>query len=59
LLDSFGDTVETLAEAERLALERGLLTPGDLVVLTGDLPWPRPGQTSLLKVHVVGDLPAP
>jgi pyruvate kinase len=56
LLDSFGDTtLATLAAAERLAVERGLLAPGDLVVFIGDLPGVRPGQTSLLKVHVVGD----
>ena len=55
LLESFGGTVETLAAAEHLAVERGLVTPGDLIVFIGDLPGPRPGQTSLLKVHVVGD----
>ncbi len=57
LLESFGDTVETLIAAEQLVLERGLVASGDLVVFTGDLPLPRPGQTSLLKVHVVGQLP--
>jgi pyruvate kinase len=59
LLDSFGDTtLATLAAAERRAVERGLLQDGDLVVFIGDLPGVRPGQTSLLKVHVVGDQPA-
>jgi pyruvate kinase len=55
LLEAFGGTVETLAAAEHLAVERGLVMPGDLIVFVGDLPGPRPGQTSLLKVHRVGD----
>jgi pyruvate kinase len=54
-LDAFGGTVETLAAAERLAVEHGLVTPGDLIVFVGDLPGPRPGQTSLVKVHRVDD----
>jgi pyruvate kinase len=59
LLDSFGaTTLAALAAAERRAVERGLLRDGDLVVFIGDLPGVRPGQTSLLKVHVVGDQPA-
>jgi pyruvate kinase len=53
-LDSFGDTLTTLAEAEGLAQAAHLIAPGDLMVFTGDLPQPMPGKTTLLKVQVAG-----
>jgi pyruvate kinase len=52
--DGFGDTLTTLLNAERLALRMKLAFPGDLLVFTGDLPQPLPGQTTMLKVQVVG-----
>jgi pyruvate kinase len=59
LLDEFGDTLSTLADAERVAVERGLIAPGDLLVFTGGLPLPTPGKTTLLKVQVAGEPPTP
>lgn len=58
LLDEFGDTLSTLADAERVAVERGLVAPGDLLVFTGGLPLPTPGKTTLLKVQIAGEPPA-
>lgn len=52
LIDRFGDTMETLAQAETLAIEQGLIAPGDLLVFTGGLPKPLPGETTLLTVQV-------
>ena len=59
LLGEFGDTLSTLADAERAAVERGLITPGDLLVFTGGLPLPTPGKTTLLKVQIAGEPPTP
>jgi pyruvate kinase len=59
VLESFADTMGTFAEAEQLALARGLIAPGDLLVFTGGLPQPLPGQTTLLKVQVAGAGPPP
>ena len=59
LLDTFGDTVETLAAAEHLALEWGFYR--DRMTWSSS-PGIRPGPspaTSLLKVHVAGEQPAP
>jgi pyruvate kinase len=53
--EGFGDTLTTLLSAERLALNVGMISPGDLLVFTGDLPQPLPGQTTMLKVQVAGD----
>ena len=59
VLESFADTMGTLEEAEQLALAQGLIAPGDLLVFTGGLPQPLPGQTTLLKVQVAGGHPPP
>ncbi|HYO49771.1 MAG TPA: pyruvate kinase [Chloroflexia bacterium] len=59
LLDEFGDTLSTLADAERVAVECGLIAPGDLLVFTGGLPLPTPGKTTLLKVQIAGEPPTP
>jgi pyruvate kinase len=60
VLESFGDdTMTTLLEAEQLALAQGLIAPDDLLVFTGGLPHPLPGQTTLLTVQVAGALPSP
>ena len=53
--EGFGDTLTTLLSAERLAISKGLAAPGDLLVFTGDLPQPLPGQTTMLKVQVAGE----
>jgi pyruvate kinase len=52
LLERFGETIETLNEAERLARDAEFVTMGDLLVFIGGLPEPQPGQTSLLKVQI-------
>ena len=58
MAEGFGDTLTTLSNAERLALKLGIISPGDLLVFTGDLPQPLPGQTTMLKVQVAGgDVP--
>jgi pyruvate kinase len=54
LIGEFSDSLSTLAEAEQAALDADLISPGDLLVLTGDLPKPLPGQTTMLKVQVAG-----
>ena len=54
LLDRFDDTLVTIEMAERLAMSRGLIVPGDLLVFTSGLPEPMPGRTTLLKVQVAG-----
>jgi pyruvate kinase len=57
LLDHFTDTLEVLSQADRLATERGLVKPGDVLVFTGGLPLPAPGRTTLLKVQIAGEPP--
>jgi pyruvate kinase len=58
LADHFhDDTLVTLSEAERIALDHGLISEGDLLVFAGGLPLPQPGKTSLLKVQVAGEPP--
>ncbi|MEW6524305.1 MAG: pyruvate kinase [Bacillota bacterium] len=55
--------VEAAESTERLvdnavhgALEAGLITPGDLVVITAGVPAGIPGTTNLMQVHTVGDV---
>ncbi|MEO8286651.1 MAG: pyruvate kinase [Chloroflexota bacterium] len=55
LVGGFGEANSALEEAERLAIERGLIATGDLLVFTGGLPLSTPGKTTLLKVQVAGD----
>lgn len=54
--DSAQDTDELLDDAVGTALARGLITNGDLVVITAGVPVGRPGSTNLLKVHTVGQV---
>jgi pyruvate kinase len=55
LIGTFSDSLQTLAEAEAAALRDGHVLPGDLLILTGDLPRPLPGQTTMLKVQIAGE----
>jgi pyruvate kinase len=57
VLDHFTETLEAASQADRLATERGLIRPGDVLVFTGGLPLPAPGKTTLLKVQIAGEPP--
>ncbi len=57
LVERFTDTLDTFTQADRLATERGHIKPGDVLVFTGGLPLPAPGQTTLLKVQIAGEPP--
>lgn len=50
------NTDEMIYEAITTALTQGLISNGDLVVITAGVPVGVPGTTNLLKVHVVGDV---
>ena len=50
----YESTDEMLEMAEKIVVERGLLKEGDKVVITAGVPVGLPGQSNLLKVHVVG-----
>ncbi|KUG03876.1 pyruvate kinase [hydrocarbon metagenome] len=45
-----------LDESINVALEKGCINKGDLIVLTAGVPTGSSGQTNLLKVHIVGDI---
>lgn len=47
--DLFGQAIE-------IAAESGLLSTGDLVVITAGLPLGVPGMTNMIKVHLVGNI---
>ncbi len=49
-------TDEMLDTAVQEALETGLVSHGDLVVLTAGVPVGTPGTTNLMKVHIIGDV---
>jgi len=49
-------TDEMIYESITTALEQGLISNGDLVVITAGVPVGVPGTTNLLKIHVVGDV---
>ena len=46
-------TTELFATASRCAREAGLAKPGDLIVVTGGIPFGETGTTNLLKVETV------
>lgn len=46
---------DMLAEAERVAIEGGLLETGDLVVITAGFPVGGPGSTNTVTVKAIGD----
>ncbi|NSL51276.1 pyruvate kinase [Calidifontibacillus erzurumensis] len=49
-------TDEMLDNAVQDALETGLVSHGDLVILTAGVPVGTPGTTNLMKVHIIGDI---
>ena len=56
LAASIKDTDSMIAAAIEITLAAGLVSPGDLVVITAGVPVGIRGTTNLLKVHVVGDI---
>ncbi|HEX2914929.1 MAG TPA: pyruvate kinase [Chloroflexia bacterium] len=54
LCERYESTDEMLARAEEVVLTAGLVKEGDTVVITAGVPIGTPGQSNLLKVHVVG-----
>ncbi len=51
-------TDEMITEGVKRSLEAGLISLGDLVVVTAGVPVGVPGTTNLLKVHIVGEVVA-
>ncbi|WP_458412243.1 pyruvate kinase [Schinkia sp. CFF1] len=49
-------TDEMLDNAVQDALETGVVSHGDLVILTAGVPVGTPGTTNLMKVHIIGDV---
>ena len=49
----YNNTDEMLAQAEELALARGLVKVGDKILITGGVPVGLSGHTNLIKVQVV------
>lgn len=56
LVDVKHDTDELFAHAVDKAVENGLCSDGNLVVITAGVPMGVNGTTNTLKVHVVGDI---
>ncbi len=54
LVGKYESTDEMLAMAEQAVVDKGLLKDGDMVVVTAGIPVGNPGQSNLLKVHIVG-----
>ncbi|MHB1128030.1 MAG: pyruvate kinase [Bacillota bacterium] len=54
LVESPRGTDEMIGKAVDAALEAGLISQGDLVVVTAGIPAGIAGTTNLLKVHIVG-----
>lgn len=50
------DTDSMISSAVEVSLEAGLISAGDLVVITAGVPVGVHGTTNLLKVHTVGDI---
>lgn len=53
-VDIQGDTEAQIASVEKVVLEKGLLKPGDVVVITMGSPVSAPGTTNLIKIHRLG-----
>lgn len=49
-------TDEMFAEAVLKALDKKLISAGDLVIITAGMPADVPGTTNLIKVHVAGEI---
>jgi len=50
------DTDTMISNAVKVSLEAGLISAGDLIVITAGVPVGVHGTTNLLKVHTVGDI---
>ncbi|MFZ5650486.1 MAG: pyruvate kinase [Bacillota bacterium] len=50
------DTDSMITTAIEASLEEGLISPGDLVVITAGVPVGVHGTTNLIKVHTVGEI---
>ena len=50
------DSDSLFNHAVNRAMEEGLLTDGDLIVITAGLPLGVSGTTNMMKVHIVGDV---
>lgn len=47
-------TDEMLDNAVQICLEKGIVHPGDLTIITAGVPVNEPGTTNLMKIHYVG-----
>ncbi len=56
LIRDIEGTDALLDESINIALEKGCINKGDLIVLTAGVPTGLSGETNLLKVHIVGDI---
>lgn len=48
------DTDDMIHKAEKIALETGLVSRGETIVITAGIPFAIPGTTNLIKVETVG-----
>ena len=55
MVDEKSNTEELFSAAVEASVSAGLISDGDLVVITAGVPVGMSGTTNLLKVHVVGD----
>ncbi|MCB9451695.1 MAG: pyruvate kinase [Anaerolineaceae bacterium] len=56
LIQQFSSIDEMIASVVKAALEAGLATHGDSLVIIAGVPFGVGGQTNFLKIHVVGEL---
>ena len=54
LPDFHQDFLQTASAGNRLLLEKGLVSEGDLIVISAGIPALQPGGTNVMKLHVVG-----
>jgi pyruvate kinase len=54
LIKEVGDTDEMMEETLTAVAKRRIVKPGDRVILTAGVPIYTPGNTNLIRVHVVG-----
>jgi pyruvate kinase len=51
LVDIQGTTEAQIEAVEKAVLDRKILQPGDIVIITMGSPLSAPGTTNLLKIH--------
>lgn len=56
LMPAGGNTDEMIAKAAQVAEENGLVSKGDVVVLTAGVPVGVSGTTNMIKVHTIGEV---